>query len=67
MAITSSEAGFPGSEAQTLLRKLTKPQQTASGARRRLGHLIDLDERDLIDLQVQDAYQRGGIRALDNL
>jgi hypothetical protein len=50
--ITSSEEGFPGISARPPARDLTKPS-APTNAPRRLQHLVDLDERDLIDLAVK--------------
>lgn len=56
MGFSSSEPGFSGMSAQSRAPDLTLPDQSASGPRRRLGRLVDLDERDLIDLDVQAEF-----------
>lgn len=54
--ITSSDGPIQGEKTQTLLRRLSKPTERVTGARRRLGHLFEMDERHLIDLQVEHEY-----------
>jgi hypothetical protein len=56
MAITSGEPGFRESNALKLALELTKPAQNASEPRHRLQHLIHLDERVLIDLEVKHEF-----------
>jgi hypothetical protein len=56
MAITSSEPGYSDREARRQARDSTIKLQRASERRHRLQHLIELDERHLIDLDVQAEF-----------
>jgi hypothetical protein len=54
--IVSGDDPSQGSKAQSRAADLTSQPERVSGARRRLGHLFELDERHLIDLQVADEF-----------
>lgn len=56
MGFSSSEGGFSGFPAQTGQSDLTLREQSASHPRRRLQRLVDLDERNLIDLVVEAEF-----------
>lgn len=56
MAITSSEPGYSDREARRQALDSTIKLQRASERRHRLQHLIDLDERRLIDLEVMREF-----------
>lgn len=56
----SFQAPIPGCETQTQPADLTERAQRLTTARGRLARLIDLDERELIDLKVEmEARDRG--------
>lgn len=56
MAVTSSEPRFTVAEARKQARDSTIKLARASERRHKLQHLIQLDERHLIDLQVQREF-----------
>ena len=53
MGITSSDEPNPGPKPQSTPADSTSRAERLTPARRRLGRLIDLDERELIDLAVE--------------
>jgi hypothetical protein len=58
--ISGSDGPIPGRKDQKPPADLTVDREVLTGARVRLGHLFDLDERNLIDLRVEaEARERG--------
>lgn len=56
--ITSSDGPIQGQKTQARPTNLPEREKPLTGARRRLGRLINLDERHLIDLQIENEYRR---------
>jgi hypothetical protein len=57
--IVSGDDPSQGRKAQSRASELTERAKPLTGARRRLNHLFDLDERVLIDLAVEQEARDG--------